>query len=81
MKKLDHLDEHLVVHDAATVGAATILGVAAAVITGEPGAGLATTGLLSAVGIGGMKVGPVRRTVNRAALAVAEVAPKQGDRT
>lgn len=81
MKKINHLDEHLVMHDATTIGAATVLGVAAAVITGEPGAGLATTGLLSAVGIGGMRVGPVRRTVNRAALAVAEITPKPEDRT
>ena len=73
MKKIENADDHLVLHDVAAIGVSTALGVAATALTGDPAAGLATAGFLSAVGIGGMRVGPVRRGVNRVALAVTEV--------
>lgn len=73
MKKIENTDDHLALHNVATIGVSTVLGAAATAITGDLAAGLATAGFLSAVGIGGMKVGPVRRGLNRAALAVVEV--------
>ena len=75
MKGIESDDQHLVVHDATTVAIATTLGVVASVVTGDPMVGAATTGTLSALGIGAMEVGPIRRTVNRAALAVADAVP------
>lgn len=73
MKPINDVDDHLVAHDVASITVAGVLGAAAVAITGSPETGLAAAGFIAATGIGGMKVGPVRRTVNRAALAVAEV--------
>lgn len=80
MKKIENVDQHLVVHDAATVAISGALGGVVAAVTGDPVVGMTATGVLAATGIGGMKVGPVRRAVNRAALAIAEVVPRSGDR-
>jgi len=74
VKRIEDIDDHLVAHDAATLAVSGALGVVAAAVTGDPAVGVATTGILTAAGIGGMKVGAVRRTVNRAVLAVDEAA-------
>lgn len=75
MKPIQDVDDHLVAHDVASITVAGVLGAAAVAVTGSPEAGIAAAGLIAATGIGGMKVGPVRRTVNRAALAVTEIGP------
>lgn len=75
MKGIENIDDHLVIHDATTVGISTTLGVLASAVTGDPATGIATAAVLTAAGIGAMKVGPVRRSVNRAAVVVAEIAP------
>lgn len=73
-KTVENIDDHTVAHDTATLGISTTLGVAAAAVTGDPAVGVATTVGLTAIGIGAMRVGPVRRTVNRAVLAFADEA-------
>lgn len=77
MNSIESIDDHLVIHDAATVGISTALGVVASAVTGDPAAGVATTIILAAAGIGAMEIGPVRRGVNRAALAVADAVPSK----
>lgn len=77
MKGIQSIDDHLVVHDVTTVGISTTLGVLASAVTGDPATGVATAAILTAAGIGAMKVGPVRRSVNRAAVAVAEIVPER----
>ncbi|AXH66292.1 hypothetical protein SEA_SATIS_131 [Streptomyces phage Satis] len=64
-------DDHLVLHDAACVGIAGVLGAAGAIVTGSPEVGLMATGVMAATGIGSMNIGPVRRGVNRVAMALA----------
>lgn len=71
MKQVENLDDHLVVHDTASLTVAGVLGLAAGAMTGSPELGLAAAGVISATGIGGMRIGPVRRGVNRAALTLA----------
>lgn len=71
-KVIEDTDDHLVVHDAATVAIAGVLGVVGTAITGSPEIGLATSGIAVATGIGSMRIGPVRRGVNAAALALTE---------
>jgi hypothetical protein len=75
VKPIKDVDDHLVAHDVASITVAGVLGAAAVAVTGSPEAGIAAAGVIATTGIGGMKVGPVRRTVNRAALAVAEIGP------
>lgn len=75
MKPIQDVDDHLVAHDVASITVAGVLGAAAVAVTGSPEVGVAAAGLIATAGIGGMKVGPVRRTVNRAALAVTEIGP------
>lgn len=77
MKPIENVDDHLVVHDAASVTVAGVLGAAAVAVTGSPEAGVAAAGVIAVMGIGGMKVGPVRRTVNRAAIAVSNAMPER----
>lgn len=78
MKAIESVEDHLVIHDATTIGVSATLGVAASVITGDPAVGVATASLLTAAGIGGMsKIGPMRRGVNRAAIAVADMLPER----
>lgn len=78
MKRIEDIDDHLVAHDAATLAVSGALGVVAAavrmLVVATPTAGSPVT----AAGIGGMKVGAVRRTVNRAVLAVDEAAKGKG---
>lgn len=61
------LDQHLVAHDLIALTLAAALGVVAAVTTGSALLGLGTTVLLSATGIGLMRVRPFRYAVNRLA--------------
>jgi hypothetical protein len=75
VKPIKDVDDHLVAHDVASITVAGVLGAAAVAVTGSPEAGIAAAGVIATTGIGGMKVGPVRRTVNRATLAVAEIGP------
>jgi len=78
VKAIQSVEDHLVVHDATTIGVSAALGAAATVITGDLALGAATTSLLTAAGIGGMsKIGPMRRGVNRAAIAVADMLPER----
>lgn len=77
MKPIEDVDDHLVVHDVASVTVAGVLGAAAMAVTGSPEAGVAATGVIATMGIGGMKVGPVRRTVNRAAIAMSNAMPER----
>lgn len=77
MKPIEDVDDHLVVHDVASVTVAGVLGAAAVAVTGSPEAGVAAAGVIATMGIGGMKVGPVRRTVNRAAIAVSNAMPER----
>lgn len=68
------VDQHLVAHDTTTLGVAGVLSLAAVAVTGSPEIAIATAGAVSATGIGAMRyLGPVRRTVNRSAFALAEV--------
>lgn len=73
MKPVENVDEHNVIHDAATLSVAGVLGLAAVAVTGSPEVGFAAAGTISALGIGAMRVGPVRRGVNRLALELAPV--------
>lgn len=67
------MDDHLVIHDATVLGIAGALGGAAGVVSGSPEIGAATALTVAGLGISAMsKIGPVRRTVNRAAIAVSE---------
>lgn len=77
MKPIENVDDHLVVHDVVSVTVAGVLGAAATAVTGSPEAGVAAAGVITTIGIGGMKVGPVRRTVNRAAIAVSNAMPER----
>lgn len=78
MKAIQSIEEHLVVHDATIIGVSAVLGAAATAITGDLAIGATTTSLLTAAGIGGMsKIGPMRRGVNRAAIAVADIIPER----
>lgn len=73
MKKILTVDDHLVIHDATVLGIAGALGGAAGVVSGSPEIGAATAMTVAGLGISAMsKIGPVRRTVNRAAIAVSE---------
>lgn len=73
MKKIGSLDDHLVVHDATILGIAGALGGAAGAVTGSPEIGAVTAMTVAGLGISAMsKVGPLRRAVNRTAIAVAE---------
>ncbi len=66
------MDDHLVIHDATVLGIAGALGGAAGVVSGSPEIGAATAMTVAGLGISAMsKIGPVRRTVNRAAIAVS----------
>lgn len=80
MKQVDSLDDHLVVHDTASLTIAGVLGLAAGAVTQSPEVGIAAAGAVSALGIGGMRVTPVRRGVNRAALVVAATLPRKGEK-
>lgn len=64
-------DDHLVIHDAASVSIAGVLGIAGAMVTGSPEVGVLASGVIAAAGIGSMRIGPVRRGVNSVALALA----------
>ena len=72
MKTVESTEDHLVLHDATILVAAGWMGAVAAAIAGDPAVGFTTASVLSAVGIGGMKVGPVRRGVNRVAMAAVK---------
>lgn len=72
MKRILTVDDHLVIHDATVLGIAGALGGAAGVVSGSPEIGAATAMTVAGLGISAMsKIGPVRRTVNRAAIAVS----------
>lgn len=71
-KIIKDADDHLVVHDVATVAIAGVLGVVGTAVSGSPEVGLATSGIAIATGIGSMRIGPIRRGVNAAALALTE---------
>lgn len=77
MKPVDSTDSHLVAHDVTSLGTAGVLGLTATAVTGSPEAGLVTAALISVTGIGSMRIGPVRRTVNRAVVAAAEVSSRR----
>ena len=72
MKPLDSIDDHSVAHDATSVGVGGVLGLVAAAVTGSPEAAVVTAGAVTALGIGGMRLGPIRRGINRAVISVAE---------
>jgi hypothetical protein len=80
MKQVDNIDDHLVVHDAASITVAGVLGLAAGAITQSPEAGVLAAATVSALGIGSMRLAPVRRGVNRAAITVAASLPKRGEK-
>jgi hypothetical protein len=72
VKRILTVDDHLVIHDATVLGIAGALGGAAGVVSGSPEIGAATAMTVAGLGISAMsKIGPVRRTVNRAAIAVS----------
>jgi hypothetical protein len=77
VKPIEDVDDHLVVHDVTSITVAGVLGATAAAVTGSPEAGVAAAGVIATMGIGGMKVGPVRRTMNRAAIAVSNAMPER----
>ncbi len=71
--KIQSTDDHLVLHDATILAVAGVLGGAAGAVSGSPEIGAATAMTVAGLGITAMaKVGPVRRTVNRAVIAVSE---------
>lgn len=76
MKPIEDVDQHTVAHDATTLGVAGTLGLLAGAATESPAMGLAAAGVVAVTGIGGMAIGPVRRTVNRAVLAFAPARPE-----
>lgn len=69
MKPIEDIDQHTVAHDATTLGIAGTLGLLAGAVTDSPAMGVAAAGAIVVTGIGGMAIGPVRRTVNRAVMA------------
>lgn len=75
MKPVESIDDHLVAHDVASLTAAGVLGLTATAVTGSPELGLATAAVMSLTGIASMRIGPVRRGVNRAAMVAAEIGP------
>jgi hypothetical protein len=79
VKPIEDADEHTVAHDAVSIGVAGALGLLAGAVTESPAMGVATAGVVVVVGIGGMAVGPIRRTVNRAVLAFAPSEPEQAE--
>jgi hypothetical protein len=64
-------DDHLVIHDVASVVVAGALGMAGALVTGSPEVGLMATGAMAVTGIGSMRIGPVRRGINTVAMTLA----------
>ena len=76
MKPIQNVDDHLVAHDVASITVAGVLGAAAVAVTGSPELGIAAASAITATGIGGMRVGPVRRGVNRMAIAVSDMLPE-----
>lgn len=60
-----NLNQHLVIHDAAALALAAVLGLVAFIFSDSLMLGLATVVLLSGVGIGMMRVSFFRRLVNR----------------
>lgn len=71
-KIIEDVDDHLVIHDVASIVLAGVLGAVGALATGSPEIGVTATGMIAATGICSMRVGPVRRGVNAAALALTE---------
>lgn len=72
--KDSQLDRHLVAHDTCTLALASICGAAGAAVSQSAEAGLVMSGAITFLGIASMRVGPLRRGVNRVALTVREVA-------
>lgn len=70
--KVQDPDDHLVIHDVASLGIAGVFGLVGTAVTGSPEVGLAATSVITATGIAGMRVGPVRRAINGAAIALSQ---------
>jgi hypothetical protein len=69
-KVIKNTDDHLVIHDVASIALAGVLGIAGALATGSSEVGVLAGGVVASAGIGGMRIGPVRRGVNSAAIAL-----------
>ncbi len=69
-KHIKNPDDHLVIHDVVSMAAATTLGVTGALVASDPGVGLLAAGVMVTAGIGGMRIGPVRRGVNAVAVKI-----------
>jgi hypothetical protein len=74
---IEDVDAHLVIHDAASVALAGVLGVAGALATGSPGVGVVAAGLVATTGICSMRIGPLRRGVNSVAISLTEDRAKE----
>lgn len=72
-RTIQNPDDHLVIHDATSITLGVVLGAATGAASSSPELGAAVTMIICTAGIAAMKIGPVRRGINRTAMAVAEV--------
>jgi hypothetical protein len=66
------LDQHLVIHSAATLGFAALCGAIGGALMRSWEVSVLMAGAVTTLGILAMRVGPVRRGINRLALAAVE---------
>lgn len=65
------LDQHLVIHSAATLAFAAVCGATGGLATRSWEISILMAGVVMTLGVLAMRIGPVRRGINRVALAAA----------
>jgi hypothetical protein len=66
------LEQHLVIHSAATLALAVLCGAAGGLVVHSWAVGVLMVATVMTLGVLAMRLGPVRRSINRVALAVVE---------